>query len=133
MVKEGDQEEDSIDLEEYKSANEADLHKDMVSTPARHTKKTPSKGTPSGESPTTEIAKAVSQLRVSNSSTIPAFVPYQLTAVFPFAISDYDEGEDVMCNIPFCVPSYPLEFFLPDVINKWTHLLTYFKPPCFLC
>jgi hypothetical protein len=73
--KEDDQEEDSIDLEEYKSADEADLHKDMVSTPARCTKKTPSKGTPSGESPIAEVAKAVSQLRVFNSSVIPAFVP----------------------------------------------------------
>jgi hypothetical protein len=103
---------------------------------SRRSKETPSKGTPSGESPIAEVAKAASQLRVSNSSTIPAFVPYQhLTAVFPFTISDYDEGEGVMCDIHFCVLSYPLlEFFLPDVMinNGLTFSLTSKLPVFFV-
>jgi hypothetical protein len=58
-----------------------------------------------------------------------------LTAVFPFTISDYDEGEDVMCDIHFCVLSYPLlEFLLPGVMinNGLTFALTSKLPVFFV-
>jgi hypothetical protein len=43
---------------------------------------------------------------------------FNFNTVFPYTISPYDEGDDEMCDLFFFVPTLPLEYFLPDVIDN---------------
>ncbi|KAG7373171.1 hypothetical protein IV203_033895 [Nitzschia inconspicua] len=46
------------------------------------------------------------------------FSPSKFNAVFPYTISTYGEGDDEMCDLYFYVPTLPLEYFIPNVINQ---------------
>jgi hypothetical protein len=85
----------------------------MPSTPAR--KRTPAKksSTPAGEASVADITSSMKKMKVNTSA-----VPFNFTTTFPYTSSIYDEGDDEMLDLFFFIPTLPLGYFLPDVINK---------------
>jgi hypothetical protein len=104
--------EESFEAEDIESLLADQTEEDMPSsTPSK--KRTPKKAsTPAGESSVAVITSSMKNMNVNASS------PFSFSTVFPYTITTYDEGDDQMCDLFCFVPTLPLEYFLPDVIEK---------------